>query len=115
MKAKVIKSLVAGTWILREKTKARPERHHDQGTIILDPPEELLSTQGAQLKDDIEMFKQVIWNHQEEQRLRPIKLEDLMKRLGWSTDRFNVIRYLVRAKRIPSIIEPKPGKFAYKW
>jgi hypothetical protein len=114
LKAKIIKNRGAGKWTLRDKSETISKRQ-DQGTLIPDPLVELPSNEETQLQEDIIAFKQAIWNHQEEQKLESIKFEDLMKRLEWSQDRFNTIKDLVRANRIPAIIEPRPGWFAYSW
>lgn len=118
LKAKEIERRTPGTWSLRQKAKARAESY-DQS--ILTPEEKLpeLSpdeiTQVAIVKEDIEAFVRVIWNHQEEQQLGPIKFEALMQRLGWSQDRFNKIRDLTRAKMVPGVFEPRPGMFGCTW
>ena len=67
------------------------------------------------IADDVETFTQVIWNHQQEQELGPIPMDELEERLGWRPDRFIKVLKLARQGKIQGVFESSPGRLAYTW
>ncbi len=78
-----------------------------------------LTAQAEQPRDplasDIAAFIRAIWNHQEEQMLGPIAMDELQRRLGWSPDRYVRVLRLAREGRIDGVIESSPGRLGYTW
>jgi len=78
-----------------------------------------LTAQAEQPRDplagDVAAFTRAIWNHQEEQMLGPIAMDELQRRLGWSPARFVKVLRLAREGRIDGVIESSPGRLGYTW
>jgi len=92
---------------------SRPQDPVRQGTLAPAPRRQ--GDVANTLDDDVEMFTQVIWNHQQEQELGPIPMDELEKRLGWRSDRFVRVLQLARQGEIQGVYESSPGRLAYTW
>jgi len=90
---------------LRQGTLAKA--HRRQGAVVEEP--------GDPLADDVAAFTRAIWNHQEEQELGPIAMDELQRRLGWSPDRYVRVLRLAREGQIDGVIESSPGRLGYTW
>ena len=67
------------------------------------------------LAGDVAAFTRAIWNHQEEQALGPVAMDELQRRLGWDPARFVRVLKLAREGLIEGVYESSPGRLGYTW